>query len=955
MPMPLEKWQGHLERHFESLASMRANTGFPIFALEHGLSDDELEEISSLLLSRLASGLRLAPHWLVWTIYATERGYTYTGGEYWRPFEELMPGWEFSDRYRVVPWFRKFQKAYNGVVPSGPWAEHFRIIAWPITHAILPRYLQHQFARTLYDLRYRLAGLETLEPAAIGRMLAANALHASTRFEEFLQQEELTGRIVLALLHEVPEEGAEPIYPPTLMRIVSDLERVRNAREWLKDAQRVVTDRFKGIARGIGPPGPRGYTGRDAREGDSTAHPDIRPELSLRYAGAASWTLVMGVPGFRSVAALSSEIRQFLRRTRCRLNGADDTKPAGWILSGNRKGVLKTWPDPAKPLIAFEQSQGAVDHLLEGACRMSAGPVWLFRVGRDGIAREISGLIVRPGYEYIVATTGTPPEFLEGIGPSTIECSGIKSFRMAVPRDVSAEYIEWLRGFGLELARTIRVWPAGLPGRGWDGEGNCEWLTTETPCLGIVHDHPVDAYVLRLNNGANTLIQAGGVGSPAFVTLPRLPAGTHLLTVKAQRSTSLAGMVHAPPPEGFVQLKVREPEPWIPGTASHSGLIVTIDPYEASLDTFWENELSLSVLGPESHDVTFAVSLERGTGEEVFAEQVDGPMTLPVTPGAWSRRFAQFVMREDCAWRYLEASAGTLSIRGEELGEYVIRFEREVLPVRWVLRRDHGQIVVRLIDDAGHEESEPTCLFFGMERPAQAVNCAAGDMLSGQPVEPPGGLFIAQHLEHSDAIVVSAGLTGEGLQGLGVTPSFDEIHDGSVPLANVLHMLELWRDARLAGFLSDTRRGQVTGGFLAAIYEKLCGTNWASMERAFLARPHSRRAIDTLQHAVDRRSGFAAVLRRDGAMMGDDLAANAQWYTDLAGRYDICSDPKLCEFALRLASQPHRLPHLFGDGLGAFLDQISEQPALLRGARLVALLSANQDRDASPAPTSRWQ
>ncbi len=147
--MPLDQWQERLERHFESLVNTRKSLGLPIFALEHGLNDKEMGEISSLLRSQCASGLRMAPHWLLWVVYATERGYGYDGGEYWRSFEDETPEWNFNDRYRIVPWFKKFQKTLNGVIPSGPWATHFRIIAWPITHAILPRYLQHQFARVL--------------------------------------------------------------------------------------------------------------------------------------------------------------------------------------------------------------------------------------------------------------------------------------------------------------------------------------------------------------------------------------------------------------------------------------------------------------------------------------------------------------------------------------------------------------------------------------------------------------------------------------------------------------------------------------------------------------------------------------------------------------------------------------------------------------------------------------
>ena len=113
-----------------------------------------------------------SPNWLPWVVYATERGYTYKGDEYWPSFEEMTHMWEYKDRRRLAQWFRKFQKTYDGVVPCGRWAEQFTIISWPITHAILPQYLQDQLARMLYELRYRFVSMATREPADIGRLLA---------------------------------------------------------------------------------------------------------------------------------------------------------------------------------------------------------------------------------------------------------------------------------------------------------------------------------------------------------------------------------------------------------------------------------------------------------------------------------------------------------------------------------------------------------------------------------------------------------------------------------------------------------------------------------------------------------------------------------------------------------------------------------------------------------------
>ena len=120
--MSLDQWQAHLDKHFRNLAKNRVGTRFPVFALEHGLSKNDLVEISSLLLSRLKARLPLHPHWLLWVIYATEFGYNYDGDEYWFSFEKQTPHWEFNDRYKVVSWFTKFQKTFDGVTPTGPWA-----------------------------------------------------------------------------------------------------------------------------------------------------------------------------------------------------------------------------------------------------------------------------------------------------------------------------------------------------------------------------------------------------------------------------------------------------------------------------------------------------------------------------------------------------------------------------------------------------------------------------------------------------------------------------------------------------------------------------------------------------------------------------------------------------------------------------------------------------------------
>ncbi len=950
--MLLDKWQKRMEQHFSKLAERRAAIGLPIFALEHGLTDTELDEIAQQLRIRLQAGIRLAPHWLLWTMYAAEQGYTYEGGEYWQSFEDVSPGWDSRDRNRVSAWFSKFQKIYNGVKPSGPWAWHFRIIAWPITHAILPRYLQNQFARTLYELRFMLARLGSIEPAIIGRLIANNAYNVSTRFEQFLQQEELVGRIVLALLHQDPQEGELPLLPATLDRIVSDLERARHARGWLRETSRVVSDRFSGIGQGMdtrlrdeGAKTDEGW-GQDSR-------PDVRPDLLLRYTGDESWTLVIDIPNFKGIATLSQDIREFLKRTRSSLNGARGKQPAGWLLSGNRRAVLKVWPDTSRPFVSFEKSNSTIDHLLENECRMSAGPIWLFRIGRDGIAREIISRLVRPGREYILASSDPFKDSLEGMIPCALDCDGIYAVRISIPPDISAACMDWFREKNIEIARTIRVWPAGLSSRNWDGEGRCEFLTTERPVFGIVHDHPVDSYLVTLDDGSPVTLEAGASGYPTFIQLPQLGVGAHRLLVQALRSAELERFDVPPALEGYLELRVREPEPWIPGTTSHVGLVVTKHPHDSTLDVFWENELELTVFGPKGRQVTPLVRLEDASGEEIYSAQVCPPIDLPILPHVWKKRFLEFLQREKVDSRYLEASSGILMIEGQELGRFIVRFEHETLPVRWVLRQHGEGFSLRLVDETEQEDSDLKCFLLTMESPTKIKYLEVDKACSGFDIQSPGGLYVAQNGTFRDAVVVSAGLSGSGLEGLGVKPIYGRIHDDPKAIETQMRILRHWMSARLVGFLANARRRQIVDGILTRLYGALAGQDWGREEANFASTSDLYRGFNRLQRLLDHRGGFPIVLRRDAAMVEGGRKTVSEWYADLSARYGVCSDQALCSLAIDIACRPQDVPDLYRESLQEQLQIIMKNPLLLRGARLVALRQALANGGA-PELLPRW-
>ncbi len=907
------------------------------------MSASELQRISDLLHSRQKAGLPSFPYWLLWAIYASEVGYDYTGDEYWPPFEHQTPNWLYHDRPKVTRWFRKFQKSFNGAVPSGPWANHFSIIAWPITHALLPRYLQRQFAKLLYDLRFRLSSA-TLDAGSIGRLLAAHASHTSTRFQDFLEQEELTGQIVAALLGGQSVDANELIHPPTLNRIIEDLERVRSSREWLKETKRVVLDRFKGIARGeyrASRPTTRSPSDEPALRDASRF--TIRPDLLLRHAGDGNWTALLHLKSLRPIASESTELQVFLKGTRCRLNGGMDWKPSGWLMSGNRWGALRHWPDVDLPLVEFERANPLMDHLLETDYRLKPGPLWLFLIGSDGIARFIASPTIRPANNYIVVTADDVSQDIPGLTACTVNCEDIHAFRLAVPSNVSVDLEMRLSELGINVARTIRVWPAGLPGRGWDGEGSTEWLTTESPCFGVAPDHPLEKLVFRLNDGINEIIETEPQGSPTFIQLRPLPAGKHLLTVEAHRIADLKDAAPTSPARGFAKLAVREPEPWVPGVASHPGLIVTPDPFDANLDVLWRNKLNLTVTGPKGFAVRVHVKLHTSDGKEVLSDLMNDSMRLPITTDSWRSEFASFLNNEARAWKYLEAARCTLEINGDSLGRCELRFDHDPSPLRWAMGSRQRRTFVRLVDDSGQHNTAPDIRFFSMERPLVGKTLDAETARMGFNVPPPGGLYIARHSKFEDAAVVSARESQITLQNLGVRPNTQLLTDRN-EIFDALHLFRLWENARQTGYLATAKRNQVTRSIINAMIGSVCGKKWAKAEEDFASRPEALESLVPVRTSFRGRAGWQG-------FDGESESTVAARFTAEARRQGLTRDHELCHFALAFAGGQKNVFN--NPRVDDRISQLLDSPALLRLARLLLLLRRQHHGRQTPHSNNR--
>lgn len=238
-----------LDARFRVLHESRFNVvpAAPVFALEHGLEPAEFEVLQSAVRAAVADrfGARYRKSWLPYVVYAANVGYDYTGVDYWPPFAERTPGWEqhpgwdvFGNRRRIRLWFEQFADQYDGARPTGAWSTHFKNIAWPITHAVMPAYLQRQLAQLLYEFRAYLSSDLLKDPDALGARLAARTGGYTERFRIFCSQHALLGRVAAALL--AGEEESEYLTPQILHRIVEGLSTEQRTRVWLQRARQTA-------------------------------------------------------------------------------------------------------------------------------------------------------------------------------------------------------------------------------------------------------------------------------------------------------------------------------------------------------------------------------------------------------------------------------------------------------------------------------------------------------------------------------------------------------------------------------------------------------------------------------------------------------------------------------------------------------------------------------------------
>jgi len=947
MDASLLEWEARLADHFAELYRRRRSSALshPIFALEHGLDLSEINSLSQAVRAHILIKPPLKSHRLTWVVYSSELGYRYSGDEYWQTFESETPGWTLNgNRYWIRECYRHFQRQFGGAVPTGAWAAHFSIICWPITHAILPKDLQRQLARILYEVRHSFTGELLESPTTLGELVSARSWSATSRFQNLAQETQLVGQISAALLLQGERGSDDLLHPTTLHRIAGDLDRERRAREWLRGARQSAKERAQ--VRGLGILGrsrmPAINRPEEARKEIATL--GIEPRLVLRPTDlqGASWEPSLEISDLSHLLLRFPGTREILTGSRCTVAGAAGRPLArGRCLHGAQRIRLSRWPRADEVLIQFEQRDTQLDYLLRTECLLRPGPLWLFRIASDGLAYELRSLRVRPGERYILVNSDGPPESTQHTISTDLQCEGAYGTLLDLPSVITHDWEETLRSLGLGRAKTIDVWPAGLAPVVWDGEGHGEWLASEQPCLAVCVDHAVDAIMVSMGEKADHPLELSPItpGEVLFVELPQLPVGLHQVHFAkrtcADTDTEVLGDLD-------VVIRIREARPWSPGVSSSGPFVVQLDPPEPSLEQLWEGHVQVVIRGPAGRSVASEISIFEREGEPATFSKRLPQMKLPVSTDSWWSHFEKHFRKVKKAEEAYDAARFCeVSLTADELGRITLRCERDFTPLRWALRRRDCGYKVRLLDDSG-DGTQPTVTRLSFESPIIEEKM---DLVAEYDVAEPGGMFVSRLGQLTAAIIVPPVV--RGFEDLGCTPRIDAAPRSPESIIRIVRYADLWGRARLpGGFISAMRKRDVLLALDSHITHLVCGDNWTRAEVA--ARKDG--GVSTLKDAVSRRRDEVAigvVLERDFA----DLATRAcrervSRIASLLTKFHVLPSTSpsdeasalwLSELALRLASNPAVVQVWAGDQLRVGVNRLMESPTLMRAARFLVL------------------
>lgn len=665
----LTRLEERLTNRFGVLARGREGD---VFALEHGLQQSEINELQVALRDHARGPERRFQ--LCWCVYTAEHGYHYDGLSFWPKLREQTPGWEEDHREDLREMFESFRDDFRGYQPSGAWADHFRNIAWPICHAVLPKDLQRQLIQCVDSL----ARDELLAAASQSRAMMAHAIRRwceetsrpSTRFRRLAETD------VLAILARALLKGSDTTRNAELDRSVvgrveSDLaeaqqEALRRTRSALKSAQRVAA----AVGRVACDGDRRDASSAYARENTLPRRVALRVRPTNTGRGLELW---VDIPTLRN-----TPLGDRVLNSKARLRLIDEERPPSW------------WTGPRHRCVRLQKWRSSIVEV-KGESPKAAGQFGalpelssftLLKEAADGEFIQVQTREVRGGNRYliIVPSSDSAPQGVERV---SLACEGVSGLMIQRPASIDAATLHRLR---LHILRQPTVRVAGLPAVDRSPSGEPVWLEGDPITLSVgppqagmeLTEWELDAGVRCLSSHdglVRSLLVKGGESGWRLVELGVVAPGRYEVTLDLCDGGPIQEIIYP-----FI---VRAANSELASTAH--ALVVQPPSFEVSLEHLLNCDVHIEIAKPAHASVNVQVELLDFNGRVLECLTPDeASMSVHSEWPSQLVKAEQKKRKRDFGNSCEESVSARLQVDGGRLGNWEMEITRAQPGLRWV-------------------------------------------------------------------------------------------------------------------------------------------------------------------------------------------------------------------------------------------------------------------------------
>lgn len=923
--MNLIEYNQKLFDHFNKLKENRSME-YPVFAFEHGLTENKIKELIDTLnwhgnyVSRL--------HRLVWIVCCTEVGYIFEGKEYWDTFNQKFPNLQNPNIYKeeIRDFFTWFEKSFNGIVPQGEWANYFVNISHPITHSIIPKQFQKLFVRDL---------------SKYGKYADVNTIYQymyhncnTTRFKNFLENDHLAKLLLSSILNF--ENTNEIIQDNTLDRIVSDLED--EDADFKKNINQI---------RKI-------YVGNKEKKKAT----EFKSNLYFKFDSQDNFKLFFHLPSFDTLP-------QFIDLTRYRIRFTSSPvllRGDQLLNEGGNEVILNKLAYGEDDFCFFHQIPAEEKELInlnekfkdfiKSEIKFLNEKCLLFKINEDGVGEYLEDKTLEINGSYVVISRNelsyvSSNKKIEYIFKNNLH---LYKFTNDDKENLSTSF---LAECNITSVSEISFRPIGTLDRGKNKNFH-EFFVDESPVFMIEASSDVTKCEIKFGDDQKNIIMQN---RHEFFQLESLEQGAFYLYI-TPFSKSPAGWDQELKQRQKLIL-VRPPKLNV-GFESKS-IFFNINQNESTLQNFWENKLDFQIIGPKGYHPKITLILFDDNDEEITKKEILAGISLPITQSIWKDKFDQ--IKSQLSNEYLRSNKLKIEMEANELGNIYQNFENIQYPLKLITTKKNNKTFISVKNDTGlnlnNQNVDLNFYLFSYKKPLSSKNLLNSQLDIEKhtiQVEQTGGCYIIQIFDKTDKrkmftdkICIAQKIPEIRDRGLKSLQNLQEIDIDLSDFDNkkylgVFQILDVWNNSKIMGdILTFMKTQYVFDKILDEIYKEFYSIAWYN---SLLTDKKYDLKLNALIRNLSLKLNSAKIINNEIQIpfkneleqiinqSFNPTEISLKFY-HLCLKLNISHNPKLISFALHLAFEPFNIFQRYGKEISSLVPKLLHNNDLSRSGKIL--------------------